>query len=547
MKIKKVLFLVIISAICIVLSSCKAKTVTTTTVRTFAPTIPLVVDTTTEEPVITTTEDPTIITTTEDTSFDNYDDLSVNGIYSGSYYDSITTEILDNPELLKSTLNTIINTGYTKRSYNKCWDVLSDVDSYDDYYVECLYTGERIEKDNHGSTYGAWNREHIWAKAYGFGEESYRAYTDCNHLRVAEYSINNNRSDSYFGELESFTNSDEYGNVWISTVFEPRDEVKGDVARMLLYMTVMYDDSTIDLELTDDATLISQSKGKKVKEGDNLAYIGLLSTILKWHYEDPVDSREISRNNKVFTSWQYNRNPFIDHPEYVYYLFKTESLNYIQENELVDLGFYTSYNQDGINYVDNLIKSIGTVSLSSEALINSCFTEYNKLGQVSKSFVKEYHTLVEKKAEFDRLKDLENRNENKSTFFDFTYVKSKSGTMFSNGVNLTYSSASNQKGVGIYAQSSQYITITCTNLYSNIKQLDLYWDTNKGSIECTVTIKDKNGTTLYENATCTVSNSLGHNYIDLSSVTLGDSIILIIKRNATTGNSIRLYKLGFIV
>lgn len=59
---------------------------------------------------------------------------------------------------------------------------------------------------------------------------------------------------------------------------------------MLLYMVVRYEDSTLDLELTNDTTLASKT------ENGTEGYIGILNTILKWNFEDPVDSRELYRN-----------------------------------------------------------------------------------------------------------------------------------------------------------------------------------------------------------------------------------------------------------
>ncbi|MFO7660586.1 MAG: endonuclease, partial [Candidatus Cloacimonadaceae bacterium] len=87
--------------------------------------------------------------------------------------------------------------------------------------------------------------------------------------------------------------------------WEPRDEEKGDVARMVLYMSVRYEgtDTTYDLEMQD----ITPTVG---------AYYGKLSTLLNWHVTDPPDSWERRRNNRIHER-QGNRNPFVDHPEFV--------------------------------------------------------------------------------------------------------------------------------------------------------------------------------------------------------------------------------------
>lgn len=88
---------------------------------------------------------------------------------------------------------------------------------------------------------------------------------------------------------------------------EPRDSVKGDIARMLFYMAVRYegDNGEIDLELNE-----------KVNNNKD-PYMGKLSVLLKWNEQDPVDDLERKRNEVIFTKYQHNRNPFIDHPEWV--------------------------------------------------------------------------------------------------------------------------------------------------------------------------------------------------------------------------------------
>jgi endonuclease I len=89
--------------------------------------------------------------------------------------------------------------------------------------------------------------------------------------------------------------------------WEAPDEVKGDIARMLFSMVVRYEgndmSNTPDLELLDSVT----DRGKP--------HLGKLCTLYQWHIIDPVSDFEENRNNVVY-SWQGNRNPFIDRPEY---------------------------------------------------------------------------------------------------------------------------------------------------------------------------------------------------------------------------------------
>ncbi|MCZ6654104.1 MAG: endonuclease, partial [Planctomycetota bacterium] len=101
----------------------------------------------------------------------------------------------------------------------------------------------------------------------------------------------------------------------------------GDVARALLYMDVRYEGGIHgetghdepDLILTDDNDLIVSD----TQNNHPVAHMGMLSVLLQWHEQDPVDDVERYRNDVVF-SFQDNRNPFIDHPEWVACLFLDE-------------------------------------------------------------------------------------------------------------------------------------------------------------------------------------------------------------------------------
>lgn len=145
------------------------------------------------------------------------------------------------------------------------------------------------------------------------------AHNDCHHLHASEKNINNTRANLDFGIVEGNYNSDSYGNKWNSSYFEPRDEVKGDIARSLFYMVARYDGEDcngciLDLELVNGIASSSDiTDGYVGKLGD-------LETLLKWHYDDPVDEIEKNRNEIVY-SYQGNRNPFIDHEEFVSYLY----------------------------------------------------------------------------------------------------------------------------------------------------------------------------------------------------------------------------------
>ncbi|MFF4402220.1 endonuclease I family protein [Streptomyces sp. NPDC001480] len=208
---------------------------------------------------------------------------------------------------LKSSLHTIISS-QSKLSYSQLWDALkvTDQDPNNSGNVILLYSGISRSKSLNGGATGDWNREHVWAISHGDLTTSTGPGTDLHHIRPEDVAVNGKRANLDFDEGGStFTNSG--GSKADSDSFEPRDAVKGDVARMILYMAVRYegDDGFANLEPDD-----------KVNNGSN-PYIGKLSILKKWNDEDPPDAFEEHRNQVIYDSYQHNRNPFIDHPEWV--------------------------------------------------------------------------------------------------------------------------------------------------------------------------------------------------------------------------------------
>ncbi|WP_211341516.1 endonuclease [Myceligenerans xiligouense] len=206
---------------------------------------------------------------------------------------------------LKSALHGIID-DHTELSYSTVWTALreTDEDPGNSGNVIELYTGRSISKYDNGGNVGDWNREHTWAKSHGDFGTSAGAGTDLHHLRPSDVQVNSTRSNKDFDEGGSSV-SGCTGCSTDSNSFEPPDRVKGDVARMLFYMAVRYEGSDgPDLELND-----SVSNGSAPLHGR-------ISVLLDWHASDPVSATERSRNEIIYSDWQGNRNPFIDHPEW---------------------------------------------------------------------------------------------------------------------------------------------------------------------------------------------------------------------------------------
>ena len=213
-------------------------------------------------------------------------------------------------QALRAALHGIIR-GHVRHTYSEVWEILeeADQDPANANNIIAFYTRRSIPKANRdqgGNTPDFWNREHLWAKSHGFPGESQHAFTDAHHLRAADKSVNGDRGNLDFDEGGLAHN--ECGACrFDADSWDPGPTRRGDVARALLYMDLRYDGSdsgTPDLELVDRTTSIGER------------HLGHLCALLVWHEEDLVDDAERRRNDVIFR-WQGNRNPFVDHPEWV--------------------------------------------------------------------------------------------------------------------------------------------------------------------------------------------------------------------------------------
>ncbi len=221
----------------------------------------------------------------------------------GGYYNG--TAGLQGPQL-EAALHAIISQ-QTTLSYAQVWEALkvTDQDPANANNVILLYTGRSQSKTSNGGGVDQWNREHVWAQSHGNFGTVPGPGTDIHHLRPADVTVNAARGNLDFdnGGIQSV---EAPGNYSDSNSWEPRDAVKGDIARMIFYMSVRYEggDGFADLEVNDLAG-----------NGSN-PNMGRLSVLLAWNAQDPPSAFEQRRNEVIFTSFQGNRNPFIDHPEW---------------------------------------------------------------------------------------------------------------------------------------------------------------------------------------------------------------------------------------
>lgn len=230
---------------------------------------------------------------------------------------------------LKYELNQIIDNHiefpYTSTATD-VWDILkeTDKDPNNSDNVILIYSGVSVNAAQEYNSGNGWTREHVWAKSRGDFGTTLGPGTDAHALRPQDNSTNSQRSNRGF---DNCSNCSSVYDTWSNNTnsfldtsdwsFEPRDEVKGDVARMLFYMAVRYEgyDSYPDLELSE--TIAPQSNKDP--------FHGKLAILLEWHRNDPVDSWETNRNDVIYYNFQNNRNPFIDHPEIAEHLWGTKT------------------------------------------------------------------------------------------------------------------------------------------------------------------------------------------------------------------------------
>jgi len=192
-----------------------------------------------------------------------------------------------------------------RKANDKVWDMYSDIPSGSPAYEYSFFTDQCGNYSAEGDCY---NREHTWPASW-FNKQD-PMYTDLFHIVPVDGYVNNKRANYPYGEVGQAnwvsTNGSMLGQSitanYTGIVFEPIDEYKGDLARGMMYMSVRYfneDANWTGSPMTDGAELLPWA----------------IELMLKWHEQDPVSTKELQRNETVY-SIQQNRNPFIDHPEF---------------------------------------------------------------------------------------------------------------------------------------------------------------------------------------------------------------------------------------
>ena len=245
-------------------------------------------------------------------------------------------------DALKTALYNIIK-GHTIFPYSgsstDIWDILkeSDRDPNNSDNVILFYTGWSVNGAQEYNDNTGWNREHVWAKSHGAFDTGDVPGKDAHHLRPTDITVNGKRDSRWFDDGgTAYTDGDGVTGCFYSDAnytWEPREIVKGDVARIIFYMATRYEGENED----PDLEVIDYFPSNNYTSDPVHA---LLSTLLEWHDLDPVDAFEQNRNDVIY-SYQKNRNPFIDHPEYVDYIYRDNTG--IKENASDILSRYPIY------------------------------------------------------------------------------------------------------------------------------------------------------------------------------------------------------------
>jgi endonuclease I len=259
---------------------------------------------------------------------------------------------------LKTQLKTIITSGHIDRGYgsgtstsnNGLWTAYGTTDRdngigfENDNTIVDMYsenpTGVDPYNFNYNTTSGpntgqcgtytiegdCYNREHLVPQAYFDHFATNPMKNDPHHVIPTDGKVNGLRDNFPFSKVNTASTTTGNGSKlgsnlnsgysagYVGTVFEPVDAFKGDIARCILYFATRYEDSMDDFYAGASSSLGS----KAMFDGsiDNVFSPTFLNVLLTWHIQDPVSTKELLRNDAIYT-FQGNRNPYVDHPEYV--------------------------------------------------------------------------------------------------------------------------------------------------------------------------------------------------------------------------------------
>ena len=243
------------------------------------------------------------------------------------YYASL--EGLSGAALKQAVQNIIANPSLVRlHSYADIWEILktSDQNPLNSGQIWEIYLEQpmsKIDQQQSSSIVGKWNREHIFCQSRGGfmvadndSADGIGVWTSTSAAATVDGVSDAHHIRAVNGQENSSRNNKNYGNVNTATVYAgatgSQGSWRGDVARACFYMAVRF----IGLNVVNGDP--SENNGSNPSGN-----IGDLATLLSWNASDPRDDFEMNRNNYIQT-WQYNRNPFIDHPLLANYIFGSQ-------------------------------------------------------------------------------------------------------------------------------------------------------------------------------------------------------------------------------
>jgi endonuclease I len=248
-----------------------------------------------------------------------------------AYYNGI--DFSESAVAVEANLKTLITNTHFPLDYSDTYPWIKTADENDQFNVVLMYDGTIESKNNTigGGNTGPnqiWNREHIYPQSM----INSPADADLHHLRACDGDINNDR-----GNLAFKSGSGAYGTT--SGGWYPGDEWKGDVARMIMYVYLRYNEPWSD--------------------------VGTQALFLQWNAEDPVSALEQQRNDVIYGA-QGNRNPFIDQPYLATYFWGGTPAedtwgwpNTIEESALHNIAVYPNpIKRNGTIHLENITVNV---------------------------------------------------------------------------------------------------------------------------------------------------------------------------------------------
>ena len=302
---------------------------------------------------------------------------------------------------LKTQLKTRITTGHVDQGYGQLWTLYTQSAFRDNYYENngslldmysenptgadaYEYTSTSNQCGNYNSEGDCYNREHLVPLSYFDNFQVDPMKNDPFHVVPSDGKVNGDRNNLPFGDVASGTYLSSNGSKrgpntvnafssYSSTVFEPIDEFKGDVARAYFYFATRYEDF-MDNFYTAANSATCEAKNMFDGTTNKVFSDNFILLLIKWHIEDPVSAKEIAQNNAIYL-YQGNRNPYIDHPEYVCNIWTTQcaTVNALSNESFASLDNVTVFpnpsNENKINIQSSVeIKDIQLFSINGQLI-----------------------------------------------------------------------------------------------------------------------------------------------------------------------------------